>query len=274
MALHLDVGNLPPADALIPEGVNLASRLNDRYAATREKCEEQMPAYYCSGVMIRGTQNGNFDPWNPSAQAIALGGVSFSYLRADAYVSDVYRNSGFIVLTEQEAVSKNKSLDYLCVYPYDAWTAQPQRPAGGCGFQPRSVHIADSSTCDQVNATTESGWYTFTSNLAKQQDQCSLSTHDPEQFLTSLKVRANRLTNMPDAWNEVLVSVWDQNVPGQLPLEAFFYKNPTGLAEAKAYQQKYATRTGGLWLPVVKLDLTQLKGAPFSYSPTDQAVQP
>jgi len=35
MALHLDVGNLPPADALIPEGVNLASRLNDRYAATR-----------------------------------------------------------------------------------------------------------------------------------------------------------------------------------------------------------------------------------------------
>lgn len=38
MALHLDVGSLPPPNAPIPEGVNLASSLNGRYADTREKC--------------------------------------------------------------------------------------------------------------------------------------------------------------------------------------------------------------------------------------------
>jgi hypothetical protein len=46
------------------------------------------------------------------------------------------------------------------------------------------------------------------------------------------------------------------------------------LAEAKAYQQKYATRTGGGWLPIIKLDLARMSDAPFSYSPTDQAIQP
>lgn len=274
LPLMLEVANFPPPALPLPVGVNVATRLNNRYADTREKCDNGMPAYYCSGVVLRGTQNGNFDPWNPSTAALALGGVSFSYLRKDAHISDVYRNSGYTVLSQQEALGKNKGLDYLCVYAYDAWTAQPDRPDAGCGFQPRAAQAPDPSTCSQVDAVTGPGWYAFTRTLAKQQDQCSLSTQDPEQFMTSVKVRSNRPDNMPDAWNEVLVKAWDQNTPNALPLEAFFYKNSSGLAEARAYQQKYATRTGGGWLPIIRLDLARLSDAPFSYSPTDQSIQP
>jgi predicted component of type VI protein secretion system len=274
LPLQVEIAGFPPPLLPLPVGVNVATRLNGRYLDTRDKCDNGTPAYYCSGVVIRGTQNGNFDPWNPSTNALALGGVSFSYMRKDAYVKDVYRNSGYIVLGQQEAVAKDKGLDYLCVYAYDAWTAQPDRPDAGCGFQPRTAQAPDPSTCSQVDAITDTGWYAFISTLPKQQDQCSLSAQDPEQFVTSLNVRANRPANMPDAWNEILVKTWDQNIPEKLPLEAFFYKNASGLAEAKAYQQKYATRTGGGWLPIIKLDLARLSDAPFSYSPTDQGVQP
>lgn len=274
LTLQLDITNFPPPALPLPVGVNVATQLNSRYADTREKCDNGMPAYYCSGVVLRGTQNGNFDPWNPSTAAVALGGVSFSYLRKDAHVGDVYRNSGYTMLSQQEAIGKDKGLDYLCVYAYDAWTAQPDRPDAGCGFQPKAVQAPDPSTCSQVDAVTSPGWYGFTRTLAKQQDQCSLSTQNPEQFMTSLKVRSNRPDNMPDAWNEILVKAWVQNTPDALPLEAFFYKNNSGLAEARAYQQKYATRTGGGWLPIIRLDLARLSDAPFSYSPTDQAIQP
>jgi hypothetical protein len=272
MSIQSEIGNFPAPEAPLVDGVDVSRNLNDRYADVTQECSGSAPAYYCSGVMIRGTQNGNFDPWNPSAAAGNLGGVSFSYLRQDAYVKDVYRNSGFVLLPQQEAISKNQALEYLCVYPYDAWTALPDRPDAGCGFQPMAVN-PDLSTCSQVNATTEAGWNSFTSTLGKQQEQCSLSTQDPVQFMTSLKVRANRPSNMPDAWNEVLVKTWDQNIPERLPMQAFFYKNASGLTEAKAYQQKYFTKTGG-WLPIVKLDLTRLKDLPFSYAPTDQAIQP
>ncbi len=58
------------------------------------------------------------------------------------------------------------------------------------------------------------------------------------------------------------------------PAISFSYKNTTGLAEAKSYQQKYAARSGGKWLPIVKLDLAKLDAYPFRYNPTDQPIQP
>ena len=273
--IQVILGSFPPPGLPLLTGVETAINLNNRYNDTRDICEDGKPAYDCDGVLIRATENGNFDPWNPSNSAITLGGVSFSYMRKDAFVTTVYRNSGFTFFAQQDAIKQNKEVDYLCIYPYDAWTAQPRRPDAGCGFQPKSAQSStDLSTCVQVNAETVEGWYAFTSTLTRQQDQCSLSTQDPGQFATSLKVRAKRPANMPDAWNEILAKVWEQNIPGQLPLESFFYKNAAGLAEAKAYQQKYAARTGGGWLPIIKLDLTNMNSTPFSYTPADQAIQP
>ncbi|MDE1195370.1 MAG: hypothetical protein PW896_09375 [Pseudomonas sp.] len=79
---------------------------------------------------------------------------------------------------------------------------------------------------------------------------------------------------MDALWNEMMVKTWDQDIPGSLPLESFFYTSAAGLAEAKIYQQKYRARTGNGWLPIIKLDLTRLNANPFSYNAADQAVQP
>jgi hypothetical protein len=71
----------------------------------------------------------------------------------------------------------------------------------------------------------------------------------------------------------VLIKVWAAGIPEQLPLQAFYYQNATGLPEAKEYQRKYIARTAGQWLPVIKLDPTKFNGNPFSYNEADQAVQ-
>jgi methionyl-tRNA formyltransferase len=134
--------------------------------------------------------------------------------------------------------------------------------------------LADVSTCSSVGVTTPATWNTYTSRLTHALQQCSLSTQNAAQFDTSLKARQYPMPVMYSTWNEVLIKVWPAGIPERLPLAAFYYENPTGLAQAKAYQQKYVTRTRGHWLPIIKLDTAQLGANPFSYRAADQAVQP
>lgn len=133
--------------------------------------------------------------------------------------------------------------------------------------------LVDISTCARVNAGTLEGWNTYTRKLTHPSHQCSLSAQDAAQFAVSLKAREYPMPVMYSTWNELLIKIWPTGVPARLPLQAFYYLNATGLPEAKVYQQKYAARTGGLWLPVIKLDPAKFNGNPFSYSATDQAVQ-
>ncbi|WP_268799873.1 hypothetical protein [Pseudomonas huanghezhanensis] len=254
-------------------GAVIAENMNNRYKDTRAACGANQPAYYCNGVVIRATQDGNFFPWDPSPTAVKLGAVSFAYMRLDAKVENLYHDSGFTFLPQQAAIAQGKAVDYLCIYAYDASTIVGVRGAQGCGLKPRGVAAADISTCSSVNATTLTGWYPYTKTIPNRDYQCSLSTQNASQFSVSLQVRANRPPNMEALWNELTVGLWAQNIPTKLPLEAFFYKNTTGLTEARHYQTKYKTSTGD-WLPIIKLDLNQLNGTPFSYNTGDQAVQP
>jgi hypothetical protein len=257
----------PPTDP----GEKVADDLNTRYANTSLTCTGNTPAYYCNGVIIRSTQDGSYDPWNPSPKAISLGGVSFSYMRRDAYVTSLYHASGFTFLPQEQA--KGKIVEYLCIYAYDAGTLVGPRGEKGCGLKPRSAPRADVSSCASVNVRTVAQWYAYTKTIQNRDYQCSLSTADATQFAASFQVRANRPPNMDALWNEMMVKTWDQDIPGSLPLESFFYTSAAGLAEAKIYQQKYRARTGNGWLPIIKLDLTKLNANPFSYNEADQAVQ-
>lgn len=256
-----------------PDGAVVAVNLNARFNDVRAVCDNNTPAYYCSGVIIRSTENGNYDPWNPSPAAIRLGGVSFSYMRKDANVTSLYHASGFTFLPQQVALAQGKAVDYLCIYAYDAGTLVGVRGAQGCGLKPRAARYADASTCSSVGVQTVAQWYAYTKTIANRDYQCSLSTADPSQFLASLQVRANKPANIEALWNEMMAKLWPQDTAAQLPLESFFYTTTTGLTEAKTYQTKYKTRTAS-WLPILKLDLTKLDGNPFSYSEADQAVQP
>jgi len=260
----------PPANS----GEQVAYELNTRYANTSLTCTGNTPAYYCNGVIIRSTQSGSYDPWNPSPAADTLGGVSFSYMRRDAYVTSLYHASGFTFLPQEQANAQGKIAEYLCIYAYDAGTLVGPRGEKGCGLKPRSAPRADVSSCASVNVRTVAQWYAYTKTIQNRDYQCSLSTADATQFAASFQVRANRPPNMDALWNEMMVKTWAQNIPTSLPLESFFYVSTAGLAEAKTYQTKYRERTAGKWLPIIKLDLTKLNGNPFSYNSSDQAIQP
>lgn len=119
-----------------PRGEEVAAELNARYNDTRTACDNNTPSYYCNGVTIRGTNNGNFDPWDPSPIQQRKGSVSFSYLRRDSKVTLLPRNSGYALLSQEQAIKEGKQKEYLCSYPHDAWTDLVGRPAFGCGLQP------------------------------------------------------------------------------------------------------------------------------------------
>ena len=265
--------------ASLSKGEEAANDLNTRYNDVRASCQNNQPAYYCSGVTLRSTVHGNYDPWDPSPSGVKVGGVSFSYMRKDTYITDFLYSSGFLLLDQEHALSENKALTYLCIYAYDSYTLHGNTNKG-CGFKPRAV---DASSCASAGVRTATQWYNYTERLSHQMYQCSLSTTDAAQFYTSIQVRARKPvlpTPVGYGYNELMIGTWPQNSGKQLPIQAFFYKanapagnTATALAEAKIYQSKYMTRTS-IWVPVIKIDFSHVKDNPFSYNPADQAVQP
>ena len=255
-----------------PIGQQVAVNLNARFKSTVEKCSNDTPAYYCSGVMLRSTETGNYDPWDPSPSAVKLDGVSFSYIRSDAYVNSFYHNHGFVFLPQEQAIAKGQAPDYLCIYAYDAGTIVGARSDKGCGLKVRSLNAADLSSCSAKGVRTPAQWYAYTQEIPNRDYQCSLSTKDAVQFATSLKVRASKPNNMDSIWNEVMVKTWPQGAGVNLPIEAFFYTD-NGLSGAKTAQTKFKQKTN-LVIPIVRVDFSKSASGPFSYEATDQAVQP
>ena len=280
---------------VVTSGNDVASRLNTRYRNTANRCtyvqRGDYPAYYCNGIIIRSVDNGGFDPWIPSPAARNLGGISFSYFRIDSNVTNFYRNAGFIFLPQREAYAQGRAIDFLCIYAYDGWTFAGERREAGCGLRLRAAPGSDPSSCASRNATTVQGWYNHARTINHNSLQCSLSTRDAAQFAVSYQVRNNPPADIRDRvrapWNELMAAIWVQpnetlpptaarsgEIGTQLPIEAFFYRtnNATSLNDAKTFQQKYKTRTN-LWVPIIALDLSQVRGSPFRYNAADQAVQ-
>jgi hypothetical protein len=257
----------PPPRFPLSTGIEMAKQLNVRYADKPERCDNNVPAYYCSGVILRGVADGNFDPWNPSPSATTLGAQSFSFVRDDANMKQTFVPSGYILTTPADAIKQNKPVHYLCIYPYNAATSGMTPLGKGCNATATSQlpPDADFSTCASKNATTVDSWLAYIKTSA----QCSLSVQDPDQFVTMLGVRAASPGNT--AHNELLIATWAQNVASRLPLEGFFYTTAAGLNAAKNFQNKFKARTGE-WLPVLRLDLTQ--ATPFAYAAADQWILP
>lgn len=265
--IQVQFNAFPPPRFPLSTGVDSAIQLNSRYVLTPDRCDNQTPAFYCSGVLLRGVADGNFDPWNPSPNATRLGAQSFSFARSDANMKQTFVASGYILDAPAEAIKQNKPIRFLCIYPYNAGTSGMTPLGKGCDAQATSQPLPDQdlSTCQSKNATTVETWLAYT----KTNPQCSLSMQDPAQFITMLGVRAASPGNT--AHNEVMVQAWAQDVAPQLPLQAFFYSTQAGLTAAKSFQNKLKTRTGE-WLPILRMNLTQ--PVPFAYLSADQWSQP
>jgi hypothetical protein len=267
LTLQIEFNASPPPRFPLSTGIDAVKELNAQYTSVPERCENETPAFYCSGVILRGVADGNFDPWNPSTSSTRLGAQSFSYVRSDANMKSTFVASGYIMTSPLNAIKQSKPVHYLCIYPYNAGTSGMSPMGKGCNASATTPPSAgdDLSTCASKNATTVDSWLTYT----KTNPQCSLSTQDPAQFMTLLGVRAASPGNT--AHNEMMIEAWSQNVPSTLPLAAFFYTTQTGLSAARNFQSKFKARTGG-WLPILRMDLNQ--STPFAYESGDQWTLP
>ncbi|MHC8340332.1 hypothetical protein [Pseudomonas sp. HLT2-19-2] len=263
-------------------GQLVAERLNGRYNNVSNNCTGK-PAYYCSGVLVRTTgAKPAYHAWDPSPTAITKKGVPFSYLRKDLGITILAWGDlhGFIfkdfATAERLATS---AISLLCSFPSDA-ASWRRAGIGGCG--PHNTYPTNSRSCPEEGAVSIAAWKTHYRAVpgsgyfsARNEHQCGF-TSSVEQFSLSLQARGNfEIPAARSHHNEVILSLWPQSIPKQLPLYAFFYLQNqgggAGVAGAKYMQQDYFNITGDL-LPVIRVDLAPGVSEVFSYHGNDQVV--
>lgn len=245
----------------LDEGFRVADRLNARYADVSPTCPGGRPAFYCNGVIVRIAQaSAAFHAWNASPSSVGRDGVSFSYLRADAGVTQLIEargGTGFIV--RESGAPTGYPLTLRCEFPSDGWTA--------ARFE-SCYSNQDHRFCDEKGVTTIAAWRThyLASALAT---QCPFR---PEAAAFQLSIEARQ--HFPNenalrhAYNELIIRPWPDDIPLSLPLEAFISIDE-GLPQARYLQQDYLGETGR-FLPVIRVNTLAAVGKVFVYVPDDQ----
>ena len=270
-------------------GLKVAADLNRRYLDTRLNCSNEAdPAFKCSGVLFRGTRQGNYHVWNNSPLSITKGGVSFSYLRQDVSFSRLaygYTN-GYIFTASNDAGSTKTIPEVLCSFPIDGHTNQ--RSGTGCGPYPNKPR---SNLCWIENISSAAEWiqaYGSAIDAQTSQSQCGFDLSDPKEhppapaFSESLRARVGLGEAGYQMHNEIVIRTWPENIGASLPLEAFFYieGSAPGLAEAQ-HNQKDLKTTDNVTIPIIKIKLPTSELRPvwtinapatFEYVSADQSV--
>ncbi|MDM3887162.1 hypothetical protein QSV36_16450 [Pseudomonas sp. BCRC 81390] len=234
------------------EGYAVAARVNARYVDTAPACPDGSARYNCNGVWVRGTGVGNFRAWNNSPDSKRYNAVSFSFFAADTQVvqAPVY-TQGYILKASGAPAAQPITL--RCMYPQNGGTSGRNNPCshqGNC----RSLGI---TTAQQWNSRYNGG----------QSGSCAFDTDQPG-FQLAAEVR--KLRSAKD-WNEAVMNVWPDNVPADLPLEAFYYRSTaTARENARRYQREFNQDTAGGYLPVLALDTYAANGRLVEYRPEDQ----
>lgn len=259
-------------------GTDTAHLMNYYYSRTVEDCGTGRPAFECSGLLIRGTENSDkFNAWNPSPASQKSGGVSMSYLRKDSEYQDLglLKSNGFVLKPNDFIEPGQRETKVLCFYPIDAWT--DFRTDAGCGDNSRTSNRVE-QICQNANIKTAEEWLKdYRSVRSDHERQCGFEIKDrPDDaysFYQGIRARQMIKDESMETQTEVRVETWPQNLDANLPIMAFIYTDAKGLAGARADQQKFFKATGK-WLPVIKADLprTSDQNARFTYNPADQSV--
>lgn len=238
-------------------GYQVAARLNARFADTAMTCRDGRAAYYCNGVILRTVGPGDFHAWNPSPNSIRIGGVSFSYYRRDLGSAMMVYPRGYVV--RELSVPAVTPFEPLCFYPVDGATGNA--PDGGiCTLR---------STCQALGVTTLADW--LARYQAEPRSGCALTTSATDlQFTHDIRQQAFPM----DAFTELVMRTWPQNIGKALPIEAVVYSLESlhggdGLTDARHTQRDYLEQTGR-YLPLLKTDFGSTDGQPFSFDPAEQ----
>ena len=264
-------------------GQQVANELNQQYADTRQNCgSASLPAVLCSGVILRATINGTgFRAWNPSPRSQTNGGVSSFYLRKDAVFKafpSIYPNtSGIVFFPPQQRPQGTVEIPVLCVFPLDG--GSDVRVNNGCGES--SFYPSVSRSCELQGISTAAGWlahynqgtgaqkYLRACGFNVRANQGALAANAFYQGILAMKLLGAESFN---AWNEIRLATWPQNIHTTIPIKAFFYTS-NGLAGARFNQQDFY-KYAGKAVPVIKLTLprTIAESARFEFIKADQTV--
>jgi putative hemolysin len=225
-------------------GYQVASRLNARFRDTAIACRDGRAAFYCNGVLIRGTAaSPQFHAWNPSPNSVGRNGVSFSWARVDVGMVQIAGNQGLIFKESAAPTPYNATL--RCIYPTNAGTS--------------GIPNSCRTYCDALGVTTVAAY-------RAQGGTCAFNV-TPAQVQLSIDVR-----NRNPAWNEIIIAAWAQNIPKQLPLEAIFVVAGTaGLKDAQFIQRDFYQQAGRT-VPIVRVALNAPDANAFVYEPFDQST--
>ncbi|MBV6752187.1 hypothetical protein KV580_17860 [Pseudomonas chlororaphis] len=254
-------------------GPETAQLLNHRYQQTVAACAGNNPAFFCSGVLIRGVTSAHVGEfWQHDSDAVTLGSERFSYVRADIGTQALAQKNGLIFSDSFTAISQGKALDVLCAYPFVA-NITSTRPGYGCGLSSSAPQrLEDPSSCAALGITDATAWLRHFQQNANQPDkQCSLSSQSPTQFKASLEAHQG----LDEQWavrpNELLIRNWETAQPQRIPLQGLFYDvtQTGGLLGAQKDQRDYFNATGQ-WLSILRMNLRDAPDAVFGFNLQDQ----
>lgn len=261
------------------QGAEVAAALTRRYLDVRVNCgSPSMPAFLCRGVVLRSTVPSNaYSSWNPSPQSQNSGGVSFTFLSKDMKSKSLVfgQKNGFIFFPVLSRPTGTRQIEVLCAYPRDGATQLRVKP--GCGAHPYAP--GRSRQCRDIGVATAEQW--MANWRQNDWNMCSFNVSDSmnnqaaDSFYQS--IRAHNLGNLFAGlydYSELILATWPQNIPSELPIEAFYYL-PGGLPGAQHDQKDFFAKTGGKVVPIIKLaSPTSATGdATFTYVAVDQAIQ-
>ncbi|WP_256657003.1 halovibrin HvnC [Pseudomonas sp. BGI-2] len=283
-----DVGVLDSPAAR--NGAAVAAQLITLYGRKFPNCNkvDSQPAFLCSGVTLRVTVKdpaGHYKVWDPSPVSVKSGGISASYLRADANFGRLawgYGN-GYIFYPFLEQPAGLDQLHYLCSYTMDAW-GWHRSPTEVCG--PSATYPVQSKRCQDAGVTTAAQAVAVwnipggSPNLR----QCGFDVSDDRNMLAgpafyqSLLAKSMLGTTGFNEHNEIIIRTWPAGRANWLPIMAFFFiagGSNQGLADAQYNQKDFYNSTNPKRIvPIIRLtpSASATGITTFTYVAADQAV--
>ena len=262
-------------------GAQVAERMQNNFDATPARCDgNAVPAHVCSGVLIRATKpSPSYHTWHHSPNTKLKGGLSFSYLRADLPVTALAADarSGFTLYPQAQRPENTLPYSVLCAWPTDgdSWT----RNGNGCGDNDQTANREQA--CHEQGVHTAEDWIARFRQTGDYKQQCAFDTRfarvpgRDEAFHQSLRVQQVYGSELPFAWNELILNAWKEEESNRLPIQSFFYiaGMPDALEQAQADQRDWHATYGQI-VPVVRIELARsaAQRTQFSYQDADQAI--
>jgi len=267
----------------LADGNATLTDIRGRYSNVAENCgTNNRPAFLCSGVILRVSKKSNqYRVWDPSPQSRQRGGVAFSYLRADAKFQTFAWgfNNGYIFYPKLSAPANKLPVGVICSFPMDSWDWHRDALCGSITLQDNKYKDV-SRPCQSQGIVNSDQWANHWNQSGSGEphlEQCGFdvasSTPNGAVFFNE-SLKAKQKINGFYEWNELQLTTWPQGSASTLPLQAFFYSDPAGLADARSNQKEFYTDTGGIVVPIIKVSLPSSlsQDTTFDFSPLDQEV--